>query len=443
MQTSIFRSYDIRGIYPSELNEEVAYLIGKAVVKKAGAKKVAVGRDMRLSGEALQGALMRGMAESGAEVHDLGLIPVDFIYWAVPSQGYDAGVEVTASHNPKEYNGFKMMDRERVIRGKEIEEEVKRMKEGKVVREGKVVPVDYWDVYISNILKFVDAKKLKKLKVVVDAGNGMAGAVFLRLRPHLPIEIIPLFFELDGNFPNRAPNPLMPGALDQLKQKVVAEKADFGVAFDADSDRIFFVDEAGGFVQADVILLLLAKYWLTREPGAGIAYNLICSKAVPEFIQEWGGRPLKSPVGFVNVLQALKEGNGVMGGEVSAHYCFRDNYYGDSGYIAFVNILELFSHAGKPLSHLIEEYARYCRGDEINFKVVSSHDVMQKLVERYSDATIDRLDGITFEYSDWWFNVRPSNTEPLLRVTVEGNDCWIMEQKRKEISEFITKIVLD
>ena len=443
MEQSIFRSYDIRGVYPGELNEDAAFFIGGALVRLTSAKKVFVGRDMRSSGEALQDALMKGIAAEGAEAHDAGMVPVDFQYWAVPQFNYDAGIIVTASHNPKEYNGFKMVDKERMIRGKEIAEEIKRMggandrSSVQAGNEGNVIRVDYWGDYIVHILKFVDVKKLKKLKVVVDAGNGMAGAVFSRLMPHLPIEIIPMFFEPDGTFPNRSPNPFISGALDQLKTRVVAEKADFGVALDADSDRIFFVDEKGGFVQADVTLLLLARYWLDREPGAGIAYNLVCSRAVPEFITEWGGRPLKSAVGFVNVRQALQEGKGVMGGEVSAHYCFRDNYYGDSGYIAFVNFLEVLSQAEKPLSALAKEYTRYCRGDEVNFTVQDAAAVMAALEKKYHDAKIDKLDGITFEYPDWWFNVRSSNTEPLLRVTVEGNDCRIMETKRNEISEFI------
>lgn len=443
INTSIFRSYDIRGVYPSELNEEIAYLIGKAVVKRTGAKKVAVGRDMRLSGEALQNALIRGITECGADVDKVGLVPVDFIYWVVPSHGYDAGVEVTASHNPKEYGGFKMVDRAGFIRGVDLVDEVKNLAKGNEVHEvlgGKVAEVDYWNEYITQLSKFVDVKRLRKLKIVVDAGNGMAGKVIPLLAAHLPIEVIPLAFELDGNFPSRSPDPLAPGALDLLKARVVAERADFGVAFDADTDRIFFVDEKGGFIQADNTLLLLAKYWITREPGAGIAYNLINSHAVPEFISEWGGRPLRSAVGYVHMGRALKEGRGVMGGEVSAHYSFRDNFYFDSGYIALLIFLQVFSEQDKPLSELVKQFTRYCRGDEVNFRVKDAHAVMAELETKYHDAKIDKLDGITFEYPDWWFNVRPSNTEPLLRVTVEGNDCTIMEVKRKEILEFVAKI---
>lgn len=438
--TSIFRSYDIRGVYPKDLDESVAYLVGQALVKLTQAKKIFVGRDMRISGESLMKEVVRGIIESGADADIAGLVPIDFQYWAVPEYGYDAGIVVTASHNPKEYNGFKIMSGEGVIRGIEIREVIESGELGKTDTKGVAAEVDYWKKYLEHILSFVDTNKIKPIKVVIDAGNGMAGKVIPLLEPSIPIKVVPLFFELDGTFPNRSSNPLDTGATDALKNKVLQEKADLGVAFDADTDRLFFIDEKGKFVQADTTLLVLAKYFLEKEPGAGIAYNLVCSKAVPELVKKWGGVPLRSAVGYVNVRKAMKEGHGIMGGEISAHYSFRDNYYADSGFIALLIMLQVLSQEDKRFSEMVKDFTPYCRGPEANFKVEDKQEVLDKLEAKYHDADIDKLDGITFKYKKWWFNARPSNTEPLLRVTVEGDTCKIMEGKREEITEFIKNI---
>lgn len=441
---SIFRSYDIRGVYPSEFDETAAYAIGKALVRHTGASTVLLGRDMRLSGESLHREIARGIMDAGADVHDVGLIPVDFIYWAVPKFDYGAGLMVTASHNPSEYNGCKMVGAGGAfIRGVDLRgaiEAVELEDEDNVPdAKGKVVSKDFWDPYLEHVLSFVEAEKLKKMKIVVDAGNGMAGLVIPKLAPFLPaLEIIPMSFELDGSFPNRSPNPLAPGALDQLKEKVITEGADCGVAFDSDTDRVFFVDEKGKFIPADMVLLVLAKYWLEKEPGAGIAYNLICSKAIPEIVKEWGGVPLRSAVGYVNIRRAMQEGSGVMGGEVSAHYSFRDNYYADSGYIALLLFIAQYTRSGSTVSHMVHEYVRYVRGDELNIHVEDTRETLALLEAQYSDAKIDRLDGVTFEYKNWWFNARPSNTEPFLRITVEADTQKRMEEKREEIRKLVS-----
>ncbi len=435
---SIFRSYDVRGVYPDELNEQAAYAVGQALVSLTGASRVLVGRDMRLSGKSLQKELVRGITDSGADVDEVGMVPVEFQYWAVPAHGYDAGIIVTASHNPKEYNGFKMVTGEgRAIRGIEIRQAIEEGGGTRAGTPGSVQSKDLWDGFIAHILSFVHPEKIRPLKVVVDAGNGMAGAVMERLAPHLPIKIVPLFFEPDGAFPNRSSNPLEPGATDALQARVKEEQAHCGVAFDADCDRLFFIDEKGEFVQADMTLLLLARYILQQRPGSAVVHNLICSRAVPEWVERWGGKAFRSPVGYINVRTTMQEHNAVLGGEVSAHYSFQDNAYSDSGFIAFAMVMEALSQQEQPLSEIIAELRTYCRGDEVNFRVDDKQEMMDRLEAQYADAEIDKLDGVTFQYKRWWFNVRPSNTEPLLRLTVEADTCAYMEKKRDEIARFI------
>jgi phosphomannomutase len=289
-------------------------------------------------------------------------------------------------------------------------------------------------------MSFADVKKIKPFKVVVDAGNGLAGKVMPLLFKHLPCELIPLNFELDGNFPAHPSNPLLPESRVQICKKVVEQKADFGIIMDGDTDRLFFITEKGEFIRADTTLIVLAKYFLERHPGAGITYNAICSKAVPQRVKEWGGKPLRSAVGFVNVAKAMREGNGIMGGEVSAHYSFRDNYYADSGFIAFVILLMLISEHNKKLSKIIDGLNPYSRADETNIEVKDIPAVIAAVKEKYKDAKQDELDGLTVEYKDWWVNVRPSNTEPLLRITVEGDTEAIMKKRHAEVVKFIKSI---
>lgn len=428
----IFKSYDVRGIYPSQLNDAAAAAIGLAVAGLPGDKKIVIGRDMRLSSPALHKALIKGLISGGALVDDIGLVPIDALYFAVGKHDFDWGIMITASHNPAEYNGFKTIGRgSKWLRGAQLKELI-----GKSVQPtalGQIKDFDIWPSYLAHLLSFVNVRKLKPLKVVIDAGNGMAGKVIPKLFSSLPFKLIPLYFELDGRAPHRPFNPLMPGAADAASRLVRKTKADVGVMFDGDTDRIFFLDEKGKFVPADVTLLLLAREFLNREPGAAIAYNLICSKAVPEFITKWGGKPLRSAVGYVNVAKQLADHKGVMGGELSAHYSFRDNYNVDSGFIALLVVLELLSRLNKPLSQLVKEYAPYFKLPEINLEVEHKQELINKVKQHWSDAEIDELDGVTVKYQDWWVNVRPSNTEPLLRVTIEANTAELLEQKREEI----------
>lgn len=438
----IFKSYDIRGVFPSSLNPEIARLIGRALPSIFGGKRVAVGRDMRLSSPRLFEALTGALVEAGASVDDLGLIPIDAMYYAVgTTPAYDGGIMITASHNPKEFNGFKMVKRVvEVVRGRDVLEFLRSHPDVPVGSKGSMASRDIFPGYIRHVVSFVDTAKLKPLKVVVDAGNGMAGKVIPLLEPYLPIKVIPLFFDLDGDFPNRPSNPLSSGAAKHVRRAILHDQADLGVMFDGDTDRLFFLDETGRFIQADVTLLLLARELLKRTPGAGIAYNVICSKAVPELITRWGGKPLRSAVGYVNVRKAMMDGGGVMGGEVSAHYSFKDNFYSDSGFIAFLLVLQLVSESGKNLSELVADLSPYCRGDEVNLKIEDARAVIAALKREYADGKQDEFDGLTVAYSDWWFNVRPSNTEPLLRVTVEAATKEAMEAKRQQLVETIQRI---
>ncbi len=440
----IFKAYDVRGIYPSELNEEAAYLIGRALAKKTNAKEVVIGSDMRLSGPVLKKELIRGIIDEGCNVIDIGLVSIDAVYFAVGIKKYPAGVMITASHNPKQYNGFKIpLKNSGWIRGEDLKEDVKNLTDEISSEKGKIKELDLIDGFIKHVISFCQPKTINKFKVVIDAGNGMAGKIIPLLAKYLPIEIIPLNFELDGNFPAHPSNPLMPESQIQISKAVVDKQADFGVIFDGDTDRLFFVDEKGDFIPADLTLLLLAKEFLNREPGAGIVYNAICSKIVQEKIIEWGGNPIKSKVGFINVRDEMKTKKGIMGGELSAHYSFRDNDYSDSGFIAFVILLQLLSEDGRTLSEIIKPFNKYSKSPEINLELSNRELIdliLSKLKEKYKDGKLDELDGLTVEYKDWWFNARPSNTEPLLRITAEANTKEILDQKLSEIVKFVKTI---
>lgn len=435
---NIFKAYDIRGIYPDELNEEIAYQIGQTFVEYTGARGVAVGQDTRLSSPQIFEALSKGIVERGADVFNIGLVSIDGLYFSVGHYGYDGGIMITASHNPKQWNGFKMVDKKvEIIPGTKIGQEIEKTKFLKAEKKGEIKGKDIWQDYLSHIFSFVDVGKIKPFKVVVDASNAMAGKVIPFLQPKLPIKVIPLNFNLDGNFPAHPPNPLLEGVTEQINKKVKKEKADFGFIFDGDADRIFLIDESGNFVRADVTFLLLAKYFLEKNPGAAIAYNSVCSRAVPEFIKKWGGKPLRTAVGFVNIQQSMKKNNGILGGELSGHYCFRDNFYSDSGFITFLILLEVISKGSKKLSELIAPLSPFTKSSEINFEIEQKEVVLNKIKEKYSDGKQDYLDGVTVEYEDWWFNLRPSHTENLLRLTVEAKTKSLMEEKVKEIMKIL------
>ncbi len=446
MDQSIFRSYDIRGIYPSQLNGRDAFNIGRAFIKRTGAKNVLLGRDMRLSSPLLFKNIKKGIMSKGANVFNLGLVPVEFIYFALGCSGdYDGAIMITASHDPKEYNGFKMIEKKKkminAVRGKDLINDINSIKQNrKEGKKGECRKINLWKEYLSHIFSFIDLKKIKPLKVVIDAGNGMAGKVIPLLAKKLPVEIIGLNFTLDGNFPARPSNPLARGAANQVIKIAREKKADFGVLFDGDADRIFLIDEKGNFIPGDVTLLILAKYFLKKGfPEKGIAYNLTCSRAVPEFIKKWGGIPIKTKVGWANIRKAEIEKKAIMGGELSGHYSFKDNFYLDSGFIAFLTILEIISSSKGKLSEMRKELSPYSKSPEINFQAKEKEKIIKKIRDYYSQAKQELLDGLTVEYNDWWFNLRPSQTEPLLRLVIEASNEKMLNEKKKELTFLINE----
>jgi len=438
----IFKSYDIRGAYPGQLNEQAAFNIGKAFIRLTGAKKVAVCNDARNSGPELLFALARGIISEGGQLSHLGQLPTECLYFGVGNYDFPAGVMVTASHNPKEYNGFKMIKKVdgniEMVRGEALRDIVGN----EDYTNGEPLELNKKDIlkdYSNHILGFVDLSQINPLKIIVDASNGVAGKIILDIKDKLPAEIIQINFEPNGDFPNHSPNPLAEGSVKQISDKIKAEAegVDFGLIFDGDADRVFLIDEKGQLVRADVVLLILARYFLRKNTGSAIAYNAICSRAVPEFIKKWGGNPVKTKVGFVNVRECLLQNNGVMGGELSGHYCFKDNFYMDSGMIAMLILMQEISADGRKVSEIVAELSPYAKGAELNFEVADKDAVLAKIKEKFSDGKQEFLDGITVEYKDWWFNARPSNTEPLLRLTIEADTEAILEQKQKELIEII------
>jgi phosphomannomutase len=436
----IFKAYDVRGIYPTSLHKEAAFLVGQAFIKHSGAKKVAVGFDARLSGPELKESLIAGIISQGADVYDIGQTPTEGIYFAVANYDFDAGVMITASHNPKEYNGFKMLTKKpgdlvRVVRGIDLLS-IAKENHFETKTPGAIFQKDIWNDYIEYVMKF--AGTMKPFKVVVDASNGVIGSVFSKLKDKLPIEIIDLHFNPDGNFPNHSPNPLEPGASEKAQALIKAEGADFGFMFDGDADRIFLLDENGALVQGDITLLLLAKTLLKKYPGMGIAYNATCSRAVEEMVKQWQGVPVRTQVGFVNVREGLIQHNGIVGGETSCHYCFRDYFYMDSGIVAFLTLLNLITEDGRKVSEMVKELSLYVK-TEMNFKVSDKEKALEMIKQNYADGKQDFLDGITVWYQDWWFNVRPSNTEPLLRLTIEADTQELLTAKKEELSKLIAE----
>ncbi|PWB38893.1 MAG: phosphomannomutase/phosphoglucomutase [Parcubacteria group bacterium] len=454
MQDQIFKAYDIRGIYPSEISEvdvpqiAQAYLVllSEKLSKPIKDLKIAVGRDARLSSPLLLEKAIETFLQFGVTVDDYGPMSSNDYYFVVGNYKYDGGLMATASHNPPEYGGFKMAfannqhpDSIDFLAGRELYAKLKTLSFPleAPAKAGTRTSKDYIQEHLQHIFNFVELEKITAKNIVVDSGNGMTAVMIPEIFKKLPGKMTNIFDELDGTFPNRPPNPLTPGAPDKLIAKVREEKADLGVIYDIDGDRMFLVDEKGNFIRGDMILLLLAKAMLAKNPGAGVAYNLICSHAVPELITKWGGRPLRSEVGYMNLSRHMREEGGVMSGEVSAHFAFRDNFYADSGYIALLLVLQTLSEDGRPLSELIKEYSLYHRADEYNLKVADVASELDKIRNKYHDNIRDEIDGITAEFGDWWFNVRASNTEPLLRITVEAKTKAMLDDKQKELVELV------
>ncbi|MEW6050873.1 MAG: phosphomannomutase/phosphoglucomutase [Candidatus Zixiibacteriota bacterium] len=440
---SIFKAYDIRGTYPRQLNGQVAYQIGAALAGYLECRTIAVGRDMRLSSDELLEQLIRGINDSGVDVIDLGLISTDALYFAVGKFGYDGGVMITASHNPKEYNGFKICRKNaEPLSGSEgLNQMLQAIQEGTWLREastkGMVVRRDISEEYARHCLSFIDVTKVKPYSIVIDAGNGMAGATLPPVLKHLPVKVTRLFFELDGSFPNHPASPIELENLRDLQKKIAETKADFGVAFDGDADRMFLVDKDGRQLGGDMVTALVAKSLLSKHPRETILYNLICSRAVPELVTRLGGNAIRTRVGHALIKPLMKKNNAIFGGEHSGHFYFRDNWFADSGLIAFLVCLELISVEGTPLHEMVQVIDPYFRSGEINSRVESIPVKIQQVTESYASGKQDTIDGLTVQFDDWWFNLRPSNTEPLLRLNIEANSRKLLEAKTKELLKII------
>lgn len=440
-----FKAYDIRGRVPEELNPDLAYKIGRTYVNLLNAKKVVIGNDIRKSSPEISAALANGITDAGADVVNLGLCGTEMIYFGTPYLEADGGIMITASHNPPEYNGLKFVKKGSVPMGygsglQEIEKMILEDKLGDVAPEkGKVENIDLMEKFIANLDNFYDKNKVKPLKVVVNAGNGCVGPALDMLEKHLPIEMIKVFHEPDADFPNGVPNPLLPENRQPSIDAIKKHNADLGVAWDGDYDRCFFFDEKGEFIEGYYIVGLLAKSILKKFPGEKIVYDARLTWNTIDEVANADGESVMSVSGHAFIKEKMRAVNSVYGGEMSAHHYFRDNNYSDSGLIPFLLILQLISDENKSLSELVGNMINnYPCSGEINSTIDNPDAKLDALKEKYSDGKIDTIDGVSIEFSDWRFNVRKSNTEPLLRLNVESKgDKALMEAKTKEVLDFI------
>jgi phosphomannomutase len=441
LDPKVFKAYDVRGLYPAELDEEGAYAIGRAYVEQFEPRTIAAGRDMRLSSEPMQRALMQGAADGGARVLDLGLVGTETVYFAVGELGLDGGVAVTASHNPKEYTGMKIVRRGALPVGGEsglLEVRDRAVAGYEHVSEAAaaaIEPYDIWPAYVDRVMSFVRTSAIRPLRVVVDAANGMAGTLLPPVLEKLPIDPVCCFFEPDGSFPNHEPNPLLPENRRYIVARTLEEGADIGVAFDGDADRCFFVDDTGEFVPGDFATALFAESILAKQPGSKVIYDVRASWAVPDTIEGAGGIPIVSRVGHAFIKLLMRKEDAAFAGEVSGHYYFREFCQADSGVVPFLLMLELISEKGRSLSEILAPYReRYFITGEINTPVADVALKLQELKERFgSEGEVSHLDGLSVTAADWHFNVRPSNTEPLLRLNLEARSRELMERRRDEV----------
>ena len=440
----IFHAYDVRGIYGENLTDDVAYRIGRAAAQYLQVPEIAVGRDMRLSSPQLAAALILGITDQGVNAIDLGMTTTDGLYFAVGNFNFPAGVMITASHNPAQYNGMKFCRAQAFPISLEsglsdIRDLAVSGKFAEPASKGQVIKRDITDDYVKHALSFVDVSRIRPLKVVIDAGNGMAGLIMPKVFQHLPCELVPLYFELDGNFPHHPASPIEPENMVDVQKKVREVGADLGAAFDGDADRMFPVDEHGDLVDGSKVIAAVSNSLLQKFPGSSILYNLIVSKSVPELINKLGGKAIRTRVGHSYIKAEMRQNNAIFGGEHSGHFYFRDNWFADSGLIALLILLELVSVENKPLSEILKPLDHGFRSGEINSTIADAQGKMHAMEEHFGKnaKSVDHLDGVTLDFGDWWFNVRPSNTEPLLRLNLEANSRELMEQKRDEVLAFI------
>jgi len=456
MDPTIFKAYDIRGVYPDQINEEDAWKIGYAAARflpsllrgykrgQAHALSLCVGRDMRTHSKTLAQALIKGINTAGASVIDIGMIDTPQMYFAINHLGTCGGVQVTASHNPARYNGFKISGLDAKPVGVdtgliEIQHIATALLHTKGNVTGSVEEHDLTAEYKNHVLKFL-RPNIKKLKIAVDASNGMAGKMVPAIFGDLPIEIISINFQHTGKFKHE-PNPLVEKNLAQVKSAVKRRKCDFGICFDGDADRLMMVDEKGAVVACDLMTALMVPFFLKKDPKSTVVYDLRSSLVVSEEIIKNGGTPRRERVGHAFMKKAMRDSHAIFGGELSGHFYYRDNYCTDSGLITLVHLLNIVSDAKVPISELVKPLRRYHSSGEINFKVEDKQAEMDELAKKYNDGQFDHLDGVTVRYKEWWFNCRPSNTEPLLRLNIEARTKKLLDEKLSEIAEQLGKPV--
>ena len=442
--SKIIKAYDIRGVVPDELNEDVAEAAGAAFIRLTGAGEIVITHDMRTSSPPLVAAFARGATAQGADVIDAGLGSTDMLDYASGTLGIP-GAMVTASHNPARYTGVKLCREGAKPVGQQTGlAELREMIEAGVPASdapaGQVTRQDLLSGYAEHLKKLVDVSAIRPLKVVVDAGNGMAGYTVPKVFDGLPIKLVPMYFELDGTFPNHEANPIDPENLRDLQRAVTETRADIGLAFDGDADRCFVVDERGEIVSPSVLTALIASRELAREPGATVIHNLITSRAVPEIIAEHGGTPVRTRVGHSFIKAEMARTGAIFGGEHSGHFYFRDFWFADSGMLAALHVLAALGQSDGPLSALLARYERYVASGEVNSEVADQAAATALVLDSFAGrpgVSTDELDGLTVMVPDWWFNLRPSNTEPLLRLNVEAADQATMEAVRDEVLALI------
>jgi len=440
----IFHQYDIRGIYPSELNEDTYYILGRALASYLSVDKIAVGHDTRLSSPSLFAALSSGILDQGTNVVNLGLISTAFNYFASGKYMYPANVIVSASHNPAQYNGLKIVKKGAVpLHGDYGLPQIKKLAEANQFtnpqNKGKMEIVDVLDDWVDHTLKFININSLKPLKVVIDVGNGMGGISWEKLKEKLPLTVIPLFFEPDGHFPHHLPDPLKSENIKDLTEEIVRQKADLGFAIDGDADRIFISDETGRQISGTITAAMLADYLLAKRGVSPVLYNAVCGRIVPEIIKSHGAKAVRVRVGHSFIKERMRMENALFAGEHSGHFYFRENFFADSSTIAGLIFLEFLSQQNQPLSQVVARYDKYKSSGEINYKLVipkgvkPKHpwdDVASHLLRIFKDATsIDFIDGLSVWYPNWWFNLRPSNTEPMVRLNLEADTQEILDEK--------------
>jgi phosphomannomutase len=452
MDPKIFKAYDIRGLYPDQLNEDAAWKIGNAAASflrsllrgyergLANRQSLCVGHDMRTHSKSLAKALIAGMNSVGANVIDIGMIDTPQIYFAINHLGTCGGVQVTASHNPAQYNGFKISGLEAKPVGqdtglKEIKHIATALLHTHGVMDGSVEKYDLTDAYKQHVLKFLDSK-IKPLKIVIDASNGMAGKMVPLIFDDIGVSITKLNFEHKGVFKHE-PNPLVESNLIRLKAAVKKQKADVGICFDGDADRLVMVDENGQTIGCDIMTALMVPYFLSKSPNSAVVYDLRSSWVVREEILKYKGVPRRERVGHSFMKKTLRIARAVFGGELSGHFYYRDNFFADSGFITLVHVINILSRASVPISELVEPLRRYFASGELNFAVEDKEAMMKELSKRFSQGDIDDLDGTTIQFKDWWFNCRGSNTEPLLRLNVEAKTKELLTKQLKEIKNIL------